>query len=367
MGTERRAIGSKPASALKGVAVETTWLEDFVVLAETRSFSRAAQHRHVTQPAFSRRIQALEAWVGMELLDRTTYPPSMTPAGEHFYTQAQDLLNRIGYLRLSSNEIPGQKQEVIGFAIPHTLSLSFFPTWLTQAQEAIGSIECQLRVDNVLDVVLWLVEGGCDILICYHHPQQPVQLDPERYDMLILGTESLAAYSALGENGRPKFEWPGKPQQPVPFLAYTSKAYLSRMTDIALNQDKTTPHLRRVFNTDMAEGLRRMALAGHGVAFLPASIAAEDIQRGSLCKLSGGWELNMQIRAYRERPTLNRPARNQVSQLWKWMELQSLPSFPGSLDTNVSPPNLREAKPNGRRFTAVPAARRAKNSSTRDC
>ncbi len=39
--------------------METKWLEDFVSLAETRSFSRSAQLRHVTQPAFSRRIQAL--------------------------------------------------------------------------------------------------------------------------------------------------------------------------------------------------------------------------------------------------------------------------------------------------------------------
>ena len=41
--------------------VETKWLEDFVSLAETRSFSRSALLRHITQPAFSRRIQALEA------------------------------------------------------------------------------------------------------------------------------------------------------------------------------------------------------------------------------------------------------------------------------------------------------------------
>jgi hypothetical protein len=44
--------------------METKWLEDFVSLAETRSFSRSAQLRHVTQPAFSRRIQSLEAWAG---------------------------------------------------------------------------------------------------------------------------------------------------------------------------------------------------------------------------------------------------------------------------------------------------------------
>jgi hypothetical protein len=44
--------------------METKWLEDFVSLAETRSFSQSAQLRYVTQPAFSQRIQSLEAWAG---------------------------------------------------------------------------------------------------------------------------------------------------------------------------------------------------------------------------------------------------------------------------------------------------------------
>jgi DNA-binding transcriptional LysR family regulator len=59
--------------------METKWLEDFVSLAETRSFSRSAQLRHVTQPAFSRRIQALEAWAGIDLVDRSSYPTRLTP------------------------------------------------------------------------------------------------------------------------------------------------------------------------------------------------------------------------------------------------------------------------------------------------
>src|SRR5690606_11564610 len=54
--------------------METKWLEDFVSLAETRSYSRSAQLRHVTQPAFSRRIQSLEAWAGTDLVDRSSYP-----------------------------------------------------------------------------------------------------------------------------------------------------------------------------------------------------------------------------------------------------------------------------------------------------
>jgi len=51
--------------------MDTKWLEDFISLAETGSFSRSAEMRHVTQPAFSRRIQSLESWLGTDLIDRT--------------------------------------------------------------------------------------------------------------------------------------------------------------------------------------------------------------------------------------------------------------------------------------------------------
>ena len=47
-----------------------SWLEDFLVLSASGNFSRAADERHMTQPAFSRRIRALEEWLGADLFDR---------------------------------------------------------------------------------------------------------------------------------------------------------------------------------------------------------------------------------------------------------------------------------------------------------
>jgi DNA-binding transcriptional LysR family regulator len=75
--------------------METKWLDDFVSLAETRSFSRSAQLRHVTQSAFSRRIQSLEAWAGTDLVNRSSYPTTLTPAGEALYSQALELLQAL--------------------------------------------------------------------------------------------------------------------------------------------------------------------------------------------------------------------------------------------------------------------------------
>ena len=75
--------------------MDTKWLEDFVSLAETRSFSRSAQLRHVTQPAFSRRIQSLETWAGVDLIDRSSYPTTLTPAGKKLYSKALELLQSL--------------------------------------------------------------------------------------------------------------------------------------------------------------------------------------------------------------------------------------------------------------------------------
>jgi hypothetical protein len=54
--------------------MDVRWLEDFLLLAASRSFARAAAARHVSQAAFGRRIKAIEAWVGVPLIDRSEFP-----------------------------------------------------------------------------------------------------------------------------------------------------------------------------------------------------------------------------------------------------------------------------------------------------
>ena len=53
--------------------MQLKWLEDLQALAQTRSFTRAAELCYLTQPAFGRRIKALEAWVGAPLIQRPAF------------------------------------------------------------------------------------------------------------------------------------------------------------------------------------------------------------------------------------------------------------------------------------------------------
>ena len=190
--------------------METKWLEDFVSLAETRSFSRSAQLRHVTQPAFSRRIQSLEAWAGTDLVDRSSYPTRLTPAGETLYDQSLEVLQALQSTRAMMRGHTTAGQGVIEFAVPHTLAFTFFPAWVSALRENFGPIKSRLIALNVHDAVMRLVEGSCDLLIAYHHPSQPYQLDTERYEMVSLGEESVAPYVKPDATGAPMFQLPGK-------------------------------------------------------------------------------------------------------------------------------------------------------------
>ena len=302
--------------------METKWLEDFISLAETRSFSRSAELRHVTQPAFSRRIQSLEAWLGIDLIDRTSYPTRLTPAGEVFYEQAMEMLGQINNVRALLRGKRPTAQTTIDFAVPHTLSLTFMPKWMTELEAGFGVFNTRLMALNVHDAVMTIVEGGCDLLLCYHHPRQPVQLDPSRYDLLVLGTEALRPYARCDRSGVPTMQLPGTTNHPLPFLSYTSNAYLGRMVELIMADARKPLHLEKRYETDMAEGLKMMALEGHGIAFLPESAVTREIKQKQLARADGGqpeWEVTMEIRLYRERPTSQRPGKPIVARLWDYL------------------------------------------------
>ena len=306
--------------------METKWLEDFVSLAETRSFSRSAQLRHITQPAFSRRIQALEAWAGLDLVDRSSYPTRLTPAGETFHGQALEVLGSLQATRNMMRGLQAGGADMIEFAVPHTLAFTFFPTWVMDLRKRFGAMKSRLIALNVHDAVMRMTEGSCDLLVAYHHASQPLQLSPDRYEMLSLGAETLAPYAKGGPDGQPLFRLAAADGARIPFLGYASGAYMARLVDQILKSTAVLPHLDTVYETDMAEGLKAMALEGHGIAFLPSSSVRKELRARRLVSAAPlhddtghAWEVTMEVRIYRERPELARHPKPGAQALWDFL------------------------------------------------
>jgi DNA-binding transcriptional LysR family regulator len=306
--------------------VETKWLEDFVSLAETRSFSRSAQLRHVPQPAFSRRIQALEAWAGLDLVDRSSYPTRLTPAGETFHGQALEVLGSLQATRNMMRGLQAGGADMIEFAVPHTLAFTFFPAWVMDLRKRFGELKSRLIALNVHDAVMRMTEGSCDLLVAYHHPSQPLQLSPDRYEMLSLGQETIAPFAKAGADGQPLFRLSTTGSARVPFLGYASGAYMARLVDQILKSTPVPPLLDTIYETDMAEGLKAMALEGHGVAFLPSSSVKKELRARRLVSAAPlqddgnhAYEVTMEVRMYRERPELARHSKPGAQALWEFL------------------------------------------------
>jgi len=102
------------------------------------------------------RIQALEAWAGTDLVDRSSYPTRLTSAGKTMYDQALEMLQSLQSTRSMLRAHSSSDKGMVGFAVPHTLAFTFFPSWVSQVQEQFGSFKSRLIALNVHDAVMRL-------------------------------------------------------------------------------------------------------------------------------------------------------------------------------------------------------------------
>lgn len=279
-------------------------LQSFIALAEDRSFTRAAARQHLSQPALSRRIRSLEHWVGTDLVDRSTYPVTLTPAGRQLRRRAADLLEGLHELR---DEARGHRQVppgAIRVATSHSLAFGSFP--LRWRQLTAGSRHpCKLLATNVLDAYDALAAGACDLLLTYTDPAYPLELDPDQFEYLTIGSDVFAPY-ALRINGRPKYRLPGSSQWPVPLLDYGPGAFFGRIVDDILRRSSRASHIETTVVTDHGPSLLALATEGMGVAWLPGRLAAGS---GQLVSAGGkSWRHDLDIRVYRPRATAGRHA-----------------------------------------------------------
>ena len=144
------------------------WLQDFLSVAELGNFTRAAEQRNSSQAAFSRRIQALETWLGVTLIDRSVFPTRLTPEGERFREYAAEILKQAVDARISLSGEPSARRDLVRVAMPHVLATGRLPTWWADWSSGRG-LHCHVIAANVHDTVTALVSGVADLLVCFHH------------------------------------------------------------------------------------------------------------------------------------------------------------------------------------------------------
>jgi DNA-binding transcriptional LysR family regulator len=259
--------------------MDTVWLQDFLAVIREGGFSRAAERRAISQPAFSRRIKCLEEWVGTPLFDRSSHSIELTSAGERLKPFAEEILRQLESARRDAMSAAQAATETLVFASTHALSLTFFPPWLRRLESdepLMASV--QLIADSMVRCEQLMIEGRSQFLLCHHHAAAFNRLTGDRFRSVPLGTDILVPVAApslasaeLMENG--------------PYLAYSAESGMGRILNAAWEQSGRSLPPEPVFSSHLATMLVAMARDGRGLAWSPLSLVAEDIASGRLVKI----------------------------------------------------------------------------------
>jgi DNA-binding transcriptional LysR family regulator len=288
------------------------WLEDFIALARERSFSRAAELRHVTQPQFSRRVRALELWAGADLVNRAVVPLGLTAAGEEFLPVARRAVASLGDVRARIHHVQGGLDWAT-LATGRTLSRTHVPSWLARVKRGAGEFRLRILTGSIHEGATALEQGAADFLLSFTHPRLPMRLDDQTFEGLTLGTDELVAVSAPRPDGQALHALPGTVREPVRVLGYAPTLALSQILQDGLSRDSRELFLHTVTESDFAESLHEQALQGVGLAWLPRGLVGDDLRGGRLVAADPqAGAVRFEIRLYRNRS----PRNDLVQRIW---------------------------------------------------
>ena len=287
-----------------------SWLDDFLALVASGNFSRAAEERHMTQPAFSRRIRALEEWLGTDLFDRSSQPAKLTAAGEWFRDTAHDLMARVARVPGEARAVAEAHSTALRFAATHALSFTFLTGWLQglESRTTVGSIT--LVSDVFARCEAMLLESQVQFVMSHAHPQSSSELVVQGFPFVRVGSDMLIPVSAPDATGRPRHPLAhATTGSPLPLLSYSAESGLGRILREVRGAALERCPAYSVFTAHLASVLRTMALDGRGMAWLPQTLIRDDLASGRLIEAaSQEWTIELEIRLYRDRSPLGKAA-----------------------------------------------------------
>lgn len=296
-------------------------LKDFLVLCQTKSFSKAADRCHVSVSGLSRRIQSLEQWLGAPVFDRRKQSLDLTEAGHRLQAVSSEIVYALEGLRKSIRLDGDRRALEVRFAAPHIMSAIFFTDWITRLHSEFSSAKFSVNSDLLPECFQMLEEGSADFVVALADADGGVQAqlgdrDLGHYPSLDLGQERLMPVCAADAQGEPRMRLETDREESVSFLGYAPECHLGWALQPLL---AAHPELRldQRHSSTLTDGLRVMALSGLGVAWLPQTLIRHDLESGKLVR-AGEPSLDVPLRFTVLRRPCGLPA--QTERIWSYLK-----------------------------------------------
>ncbi|MCW4631147.1 MULTISPECIES: LysR family transcriptional regulator [Marinomonas] len=245
----------------------------FVNVADAGSFNKAAEQAGLSTPALSKRISKLEQDLGAQLIHRTTRRLSLTEAGESLYVHAKNIEGQVNDAIASVSAFSQGLTGTIKMSVPTISGELLLAEAIAEFCQKYPNISVDMRLEN--DFVD-LVGEGLDLAIRTGK----------------LEDSSLIAKPLIQSNWivccSPSYvERHGEVRDLEALkdhncLAYTYQAQGSFDWRFTRNGIEESVRISGSFATNNAQALRKAALAGFGIVYVPRCSVYEDLQQGKL-------------------------------------------------------------------------------------
>jgi DNA-binding transcriptional LysR family regulator len=145
------------------MGMEDHKLKVFCTVAETKSFSKTSEIIHLTQPAVSLQIQALEEIYETKLFDRSSSFINLTPAGEILYRYAKEILGLYAEAEKEIGKITGLIKGSITIGASTTIGNYVLPTVIADFKKTHLKIKINVLIGNTKRIVDFLNSGVIDL------------------------------------------------------------------------------------------------------------------------------------------------------------------------------------------------------------
>ncbi|MCG8369356.1 MAG: LysR family transcriptional regulator [Proteobacteria bacterium] len=282
--------------------MELKWLQDFVSLASTGNFSRSAEDRHVSQSAFSRRIQSLEAWLGAELVDRGTHPVSLTEPGMRFLGTARYMIQLANSIQEDFQDGESTVAETIAFTSSTNLATSFLPAWVADLSGDFGRFRTTVQTDisGVHKHFEILRSKQSDFLLHYGQGVDVLAMDARRYEHLVVGRDTLVPVCHASLRTDDEYLFPTRSSEPLNYLSPWRNSSIASAIATKITESRSFTRLNTVLESSILGCTKGFVVAAAGFAWLPRSIVVAELECGELVRAAdAGFDIPLSIQLHR--------------------------------------------------------------------
>lgn len=249
-------------------------LQVFIMVAEKRNFSRAAEELHMTQPAVSQYIRTFEENLGVRLLERNNKYVQLNKAGEIVYHHAKEIVGLYTRMEKLLDELTNKVKGPLSIGASYTFGEYVLPHVLADMKMVYPDVQPTVKIDNTERIVELVKAHQLDIGIIEGHVKEEKNLEIEEFAADRMVIIALPNNALVGEYGEVEL----KELEAQPWILREEGSGTREAGEKIFEQLGIDP--KNIMTFSSTQSVKEAVKAGLGISLLSELAVASELKSG---------------------------------------------------------------------------------------